>query len=165
MNGEGTTGAVMAARAAIGESTPLLYDCGLCCGSACCAADQDGQGFVYLFPGEDALCEGGGFATMPADAFAPMLVCHGACDRAARPLACRFFPLTPAFGRDGAVFPIMDRRAFAMCPLAPRGRRALNPEFVRRVRAAFEILAKAPETAAFLRAWAREEKRFRDASL
>ena len=39
----------------IGEKTPLMTDCGALCGAACCQPDEDGQGGVYLFPGEEAL--------------------------------------------------------------------------------------------------------------
>ncbi len=43
------------AYAAIGDLTPMLTDCGAMCEAACCEADEDGQGGVYLFPGEKEL--------------------------------------------------------------------------------------------------------------
>ena len=42
------------AREIIGALTPLNSDCGARCGGTCCQPDEDGNGGVYLFPGEDA---------------------------------------------------------------------------------------------------------------
>ena len=50
--------AVMAAREQLCDLTPLLTDCGALCGAACCHSDADGQGGVYLFPGEETLYAG-----------------------------------------------------------------------------------------------------------
>ena len=80
---------VLRARALIGERTPLRSDCGQLCGAACCQADEDGQGGMYLFPGEEALLHG------EDSDFAPIYTCDGTCARENRPLACRIFPLTP----------------------------------------------------------------------
>ena len=41
----------------IGEKTPLLTDCGALCGAACCRTDDDDQGGVFLFPGEEELID------------------------------------------------------------------------------------------------------------
>ena len=79
------------ARAAIGDRTPMLADCGLLCGAACCQTDADGQGGVYLFPGERALLGDCGWGRIIPAALAPMLVCDDACDRELRPLGCRSF--------------------------------------------------------------------------
>ena len=48
------TDTVLQARALVGGLTPLKSDCGALCGAACCQADEDGQGGMYLFPGEEA---------------------------------------------------------------------------------------------------------------
>ena len=80
---------VLRARALIGERTPLRSDCGQLCGAACCQPDEDGQGGMYLFPGEEALLPGAG------GDFAPIYTCDGRCAREERPLACRIFPITP----------------------------------------------------------------------
>ena len=83
------------ARALLEDVTPLRTDCGLLCAHACCLPDEDGQGGVYLFPGEKPLTGDWGeivpeeiLPGVPAD----MLICRGACDRRLRPLACRIFP-------------------------------------------------------------------------
>ena len=47
--------AVMRARELLQTLTPLRRDCGGVCGAACCAPDEDGQGGMLLFPGEEAL--------------------------------------------------------------------------------------------------------------
>ena len=49
---------ILQARAAIGGLTPLHQDCGALCEAACCRPDADGQGGVYLFPGEESLFRG-----------------------------------------------------------------------------------------------------------
>ena len=46
---------VMAARALLKDLTPLKRDCGRSCGAACCQSDEDGQGGMLLFPGEEKL--------------------------------------------------------------------------------------------------------------
>lgn len=45
--------AVLSARAALSDLTPLLTDCGRLCGFACCKGDE--QTGMLLFPGEEAL--------------------------------------------------------------------------------------------------------------
>ena len=45
--------AVLSARAALSDLTPLLTDCGRLCGFACCKGDE--QTSMLLFPGEEAL--------------------------------------------------------------------------------------------------------------
>ena len=149
------------AYAAIGDNTPMLNDCGSLCGAACCQPDEDGQGGVYLFPGEEALLENCAWGRVLPDEFAPMLVCDGPCTRAARPLGCRIFPLTPARGRDGRWTVRMDARARAMCPLTASGLKGLDPQFVRAVRDALRILAENAEGDAFLERWHALEEEFR----
>ncbi len=141
---------VMAARALLESATPLKGDCGRVCGAACCQSDEDGQGGMLLFPGEEAL-----YAELPAgwrieadEAVTPdgrLLVCDGRCEREDRPLSCRLFPLLPT--RTGAR---MDQRAWAVCPLMESGKRGLNPDFVRAVERAGQILYAHPAHAAFL---------------
>ena len=142
------------ARSAIGELTPMLNDCGALCGAACCQPDEDGQGGVYLFPGEEAQLEGCAWGRVVETPFAPMLVCDGPCTRAARPLGCRIFPLTPVRGRDGRWTVRMDARSRAMCPLAAHGLKGLDPAFPRAVRDALRLIAEDPEGDAFLERWA-----------
>ncbi len=149
------------AYAALGELTPMLNDCGLLCGAACCRPDEDGQGGVYLFPGEKALLRDCEWARVLPSGFAPVLLCDGVCDRDRRPLGCRIFPLTPVRGRGGKWTVRMDVRARAMCPLASSGLSGLNPEFVRAARDALRVIAGDPEGDAFLDKWQALEEEYR----
>ena len=149
------------ACAAIGDRTPMLSDCGALCGSACCQRDADGQGGVYLFPGERALLEHREWARVFTGEFAPIMYCDGVCHRDERPLGCRVFPLTPVRGRDGRWTVRMDARARAMCPLTASGIGGLDPAFVRAVRRALRIVAEDPEGEAFLDRWFELEEEYR----
>lgn len=149
------------AYAALGEHTPMLTDCGALCEAACCEPDEDGQGGVYLFPGEETMIDKPEWGRIEEDAFAPMLVCEDWCDRDRRPFACRIFPLTPVKNDEGKWTVRMDARARAMCPLVRSGVRGLNPDFVRGVRKAIRIIAEDPEGEAFLEKWVSLEQEFR----
>ena len=148
------------AYAAIGDATPMLADCGALCGAACCQPDADGQGGVHLFPGEETLLADCPWGRVVPTPFAPMLVCDGICDRSARPLGCRIFPLTPVRGKNGKWTVRMDARARAMCPLAAHGLTGLAPAFPRAVRDALRIVAEDPEGDAFLEKWAALEAEY-----
>lgn len=149
------------ARELVKNLTPLKNDCGQFCGAACCQPDEDGQGGVTLFPGEEALYEGADWAKIDGG----VLTCGGRCPRTARPLGCRIFPLTPRRKASGALSLGVDRRAFAMCPLAPSGIRALDPAFVSAVREALQIIDETPEGREFLDRWIAGERIFRESVL
>lgn len=141
----------------------MKQDCGLRCGAACCACDEDGQGGVALLPGERALlgeAEWGEIAT-DAQMDAPMLLCRDFCVRARRPFLCRIFPLCPVMGKNGRWTVRMDARARAVCPLTRGGLSALDPEFVRATVSAVRIIAEEPDGEDFLRRWAAIEAEFR----
>lgn len=148
-------------REIIGDKTPLLTDCGALCDGACCQCDEDGQGGVYLFPGEEALLQRISWGRIEPTDFAPMLVCEGQCTRNERPLGCRIFPLTPVRDRHGAWSVRMDARARAMCPLTRGGLSSLDPTFVRAVRDALRAAAKDAQTDVFLDRWQALEEAFR----
>jgi len=142
--------AVLKARRILEAVTPLKGDCGRACGGACCQPDEDGQGGMLLFPGEEALYAElpEGFSIREDDAVLPgakLLTCDGFCERGNRPLSCRLFPMLPT--GTGAR---MDRRAWAVCPLMESGKRGLNPAFVEAVKDAGAVLYACPEHAKFL---------------
>ncbi|MBE5786640.1 MAG: hypothetical protein E7324_03780 [Clostridiales bacterium] len=142
--------AIIAARALLADITPLRQDCGRICGGACCAPDEDGQGGMLLFPGEEALYDPlpEGFAITADDAVMPgarLITCAGQCSRCERPLSCRLFPLLPT--RKGCK---MDRRAWAVCPLMEWGKSGLSQDFVQAVKKAGEILYASPACADLL---------------
>lgn len=145
--------AVQAARDILKDVTPMKTDCGRVCGAACCQADEDGQGGMLLFPGEEALYAvlPEGFEILPDDSVIPggkLLVCQGHCLRDMRPLSCMFFPLRPTFKGDVR----MDRRGLYVCPLAECGVGGLNPDFVAAARQAAETLCFCDEQKEYLRA-------------
>ncbi len=151
------TEAVLRARALLQHITPLKSDCGRVCGAACCAPDEDGQGGMLLFPGEEALYSvlPEGFALSRDDSVLPgmtLLTCSGRCDRNDRPLACRLFPLTPVIKEEGRIALRMDPRAFSCCPLAENGPRALDPAFIDAAREAARVLCQSDENKAYLNA-------------
>lgn len=149
--------AVRAARSLIGEATPLRFDCGLICGYACCKEGEQGEGML-LFPGEEklysSLPEGFSLSPLPQTPGVSLLACGGRCDRADRPLACRFFPLVPLAKRekDGTVrlHLALDRRAWPVCPLMEDGFRALAPGFLEGCKKAARALFESEEQRAFL---------------
>ena len=111
---------------------------------------------MLLFPGEDALYrdrEGWTIRQTPAG---PMVICPGTCSREERPLACRLFPLLPVI-RSGTVKAAVDQRAYAVCPLARQGIRALDPEFAEAVREAGRMLAEDGEQYRFLEVLTEEQ--------
>ena len=142
--------AIVNARELLNSVTPLNGDCGRYCGGACCQSDEDGQGGMLLFPGEEKLYDPlpPGFQISRDDGVLPgalLITCAGRCDRARRPLACRLFPLLPT--RKGCR---MDRRAWAVCPLMEHGKAGLRGDFVNAVKEAGRILYQCPEHAALL---------------
>ena len=112
---------------------------------------------MYLFPGEAALYQDAGWATIRPSAWmvdgkeVPLLCCEGRCPREDRPLACRLFPLSLSVSDAKDVFEVIpDPRAWACCPLMPHGISGLSKDFVSAVQQAFSILWKNPEQRAFL---------------
>ena len=153
------------AYAIIGPLTPLAGDCGALCGAACCQSDEDGQGGMFLFPGERALLEAESWCRIaPSAGPGDLVTCLAPCPRDKRPLACRIFPLTPVW--TGEVWTVrMDARARAMCPLCPSGVKGVQREFALAVRRALRRIAQDPEGDAFLRAWQALEEPYRHFSL
>lgn len=137
---------ILAARELLADMTPLARDCGRVCGARCCLPDEDGQGGMLLFPGEEALY-------MPVPDWAkigdhegqgPLLTCEGVCPRENRPLACRLFPLTPLADGQGGVTVALDIRAWPVCPLMEHGLQGLSSRFVEAVTEAAQLLWQEP---------------------
>ena len=152
--------AVLRARELLTDVTPLRRDCGLTCGAACCRCDEDGQGGMLLFPGEEALYDPlpEGFTLTADDGVMPgmrLLTCVGSCRRDQRPLACRMFPLTPVLiaseGKEQLRVRV-DPRAFAVCPLSASGVRGMDAAFGRAVLEAARTLCLCGEHRAYIRA-------------
>lgn len=147
------------------DNTPLPVDCGGLCGGVCCEGEDAG---MFLFPGEDAV-----YDVIPKQGFSieysdleyddggrtkrtKIIFCDGDCDRFARPLACRIFPLTPVMDEDGCIDIIVDPRAKSICPLAKTmDIDEYDKDFVKAVRRAFLLLSKNRHVRAFLREYTR----------
>ena len=150
------TAAVLKARELLETVTPLHQNCGLLCGSACCIDSEAGEGML-LFPGEAALYENlpEGFTLQPAPGMqgAWLLGCSGQCERADRPLACRFFPLIPYIRKDNnnkSAGIMMDVRAWPVCPLMEGGLSGCSREFARAAAQAAGVLCAVEEHRVFL---------------
>ncbi len=142
---------------------PMSWDCGKKCSAACCKSDEDGQGGMYLFPGEEELAGGDWCTIEPAmmgERQVNMLVCGGECERARRPIGCMIFPLTPTVDGEGKVRVRFDYRARRMCPLLKYGVRGLNAEFVREVRDVLRLIATDEVGLEFLRDWQALEEQY-----
>ena len=157
---------LMKARTLLMNVTPMARDCGRSCGAACCQPDEDGQGGVYLFPGEEELLGEIAWGKVAEDSAvldgkrARMLVCEGMCEREKRPLGCMIFPLTPRLGEDGRVDVGFDLRARTMCPLLRYGMTGLRRDFVSAVREALGWIARDEEGLRFLRDWEALEQQY-----
>mgnify|MGYP006909836008 CR=1 FL=1 len=94
--------AVLSARAALSDLTPLLTDCGRLCGFACCKGDE--QTGMLLFPGEEAL-----FAPC---AFGRVIPAH--FELAGRPVQRHVQPRKPPAGLPPvSAFPAFQKRRLA----------------------------------------------------
>ncbi|MFQ9447857.1 MAG: hypothetical protein ACLR4A_11365 [Christensenellales bacterium] len=125
--------AVLSARAALSDLTPLLTDCGRLCGFACCKGDE--QTGMLLFPGEEALFAPCAFGRVIPAHFelagrpAHLFVCNGTCSRetARWPAACfRFSCISKKTARRAS----NSTSAKAVCPLCDYGVIGLRTEFV-----------------------------------
>ena len=96
------------AFALLGGFTPLRADCGALCEKRCCGGDAETG--MLLFPGEKT--------SLPVKTVGgrTLVVCGGVCDRDARPLACRLFPLFPVPDGHGGLKAAPDVRG-GLCPL------------------------------------------------
>lgn len=146
---------IRTAHAMLDGVTPLKGNCGKLCGAVCCQADESGENGMLLLPFEQQLYQ------TPIENFpfhlvddnrlyigGKRMVCEGRCVRELRPFACRIFPLRNriAMGDNGqvtGVTPEIDPGAWVVCPLPEEGGlRAMNPVFIRAVKAAGELLCK-----------------------
>jgi len=103
------------------DRTPVMYDCGNLCSSACCS--DNGLGML-LFPYEEVYIASlnNDFSIKNSNIIingytVQLLNCKGICNRKVRPLACRIFPLFPYVYEDNRISVKFDTRAAGTCPL------------------------------------------------
>ena len=146
--------------------TPLAFDCGKICNSACCKGDDYG---MYLFPGEKKVYDMLNpdwhrieksdlhyeYNNKQKDVY--IIFCNGNCDRYQRPLACRIFPFTPYLDKDKKLSVIVDPRAKSICPIACEAdTENFDKTFIKNVKRSFTILSKNKEVYTFLDTYSRE---------
>ncbi|MDO5022168.1 MAG: hypothetical protein Q4E07_02360 [Eubacteriales bacterium] len=148
--------AVRAARRILESVTPLNKNCGNICGAKCCQSSDAGDGML-LFPGEETLypkkSKMFSISKIKEPFFSFYITCDGTCDRALRPLACRFFPLIPfAEEKNGKIISgiRLDRRAWPICPLNPSGITGLSRSFVDSAKEATSVLLSSEENLRYI---------------
>ncbi|MDD3613868.1 MAG: hypothetical protein WAP98_09765 [Caldicoprobacterales bacterium] len=135
--------------------TPTRLDCGKLCDKACCQGEDEDTGMI-LYPGEEKLLasQSDWLIINDLEGLGPLkklAVCKKPCPRSMRPLACRVFPLTPYLTEDDILLVKIDPRARGMCPLArTMDKKELDPNFIRAVRKAINLVAKNHEIRAYI---------------
>lgn len=128
--------------------SPVPFDCGSICGSACCGKEKDALDpnlGIYLYPGEEQLFSGDedwliwerfdaqeeGFPPSWQGEVAFVKCIHPPhCPRPLRPLQCRTFPLAPDISEDGNLALVWNTEELPYCcPLIEEGME-LDPRFV-----------------------------------
>lgn len=140
----------------LNEVTPVKFDCGRLCGSACCGENagpegEEGMG-MWLLPGEKELLEGeGGYTFKKNESETDCLICSGTCDRDFRPFACRIYPYYASLKQlpEGRIMIKIkpDPRSFISCPLvSPYAVRKYRPSagFVKNAVRAVRLLLSRP---------------------
>ena len=137
------------AKAVLFPYTPLIADCGLVCGKACCKGDSETG--MLLFPGEDTSL------TVKEKNGVRLCVCNGICNRNERPLSCMIFPFFPYMDENGKIQAKADIRGINVCPLISHKNEVLFSKiFLRCVARAGRILIKDEECREFIRETSRE---------
>lgn len=148
--------AVLSARAALSDLTPLLTDCGRLCGFACCKGDE--QTGMLLFPGEEALfapCAFGRVIPAHFELAGRRRISLSATARAAAktarwPAACfRFSCISKKTARRTSNSTSAQKPSVPLCDYGIIG---LRTEFVAAAKTAYAALMEDDECAAFLRA-------------
>ncbi|MGI6211281.1 MAG: hypothetical protein ACOYJJ_01725 [Anaerovoracaceae bacterium] len=146
--------------------SPVPYDCGILCGSACCipedgASDSDDFDMgIYLLPGEEKVHdkkdpwliwtkERAEDYEFPDSWRGPVYFvrCRSAadCRRPLRPIQCRTFPALPHLTEDGRLYLIKnDLELPYSCPLLEGGTELLDPRFLRATWTCWKHLIRDP---------------------
>jgi hypothetical protein len=139
------------------DVTPLEQDCGLLCNSICCKPDASDSLGIYLYPGEEKMFSGNEDwlvweshhrdeqlfpPSWPQNVY--FVKCTKECPRHLRPLACRFFPLTPHITPENELLLIHETLPLPYkCPLIEK-KISLQREFINRVAHCWQLMLKDP---------------------
>lgn len=133
----------------LGNKTPLRCDCGVLCEKNCCRGDE--KTGMLLFPFEKTELR------VIKKENLRLAVCDGKCERNARPLSCRLFPLFPCVGENGKITVSPDFRGFSVCPLVRNAKNVrFSKRFLLRVKRVGELLASDEECLEFLKEISKE---------
>ena len=133
--------------------TPLDTDCGRICRQACCQPNLEDTLGIYLYPGEESMysrhedwliweAQDPRKQFFPASWPSPVyfVKCTRLCQRELRPLACRFFPLTPHLLRTGELLLIHEDMPLPYkCPLIIK-KTLLKRVFIETVAQAWQLM-------------------------
>ena len=140
----------------IGELTPLSVDCGQLCDRACCNDGDGEETGMLLFPSEEKIFEQYSWGHTVDTEFVlsngrviRLFVCDEYCKRECRPLSCRIFPLFYDPDRDEVVTDVRGKGLCPLCFFSPD--EEYDPDFVRAVHDAFEVLSEDDECMEFIR--------------
>lgn len=144
--------------------SPVDFDCGRLCGSACCTCDN-GEGEdelgIYLLPGEEKLftrhedwlrwsvekAEDYDFPeSWHGNVFFVRCLTPPVCERHMRPIQCRTYPLAPHIDEDGTLRLILSTFDVPYeCPLIEAGRLdkdTIDQRFIRATYTAWKHLIR-----------------------
>lgn len=140
------------------NATPLPFDCGTLCGSACCLPDNETKKrdcWIYMLPGEDEVHDKkDGWLTWKRlstrrhlfprswgrKTWAVRCSDPENCRRQLRPIQCRTFPLMPYLTPGGRLQIVLYNRQLPYeCPLIA-GNTELDENFAKSVHRAWSIL-------------------------
>ena len=140
--------------------SPVPFDCGTICGSACCTAVGEEDMGIYLLPGEEKIHDKHAdwltWNTQSTEEYDFPPSWHGKvnwirckepphCPREMRPIQCRTFPLSPHIDEDGIFHIILcaDELPYE-CPLI-RDFVRLNDDFIRATYTCWKHLIRDPK--------------------
>ena len=140
--------------------SPVPFDCGIICGSACCtAADYDDELGIMLLPGEEKVHSRDAdwlkWESLSTDyyEFPPswqgkvyFVRCKTPphCPRELRPIQCRMFPLAPHIDKDGELVMIYNDTDLPYCCPMIEDETELDPDFVRATYTVWKHLIRDP---------------------
>lgn len=140
--------------------SPVPFDCGTICGSACCtAANYDEELGIFLLPGEEKIHDRSAdwltWNTLSTDEYEFPESWHGNvsfvrcktpphCPRIMRPLQCRSFPLSPHLTEDGELVMIYNDADLPYCCPMIEEETELDPDFVRATHTVWKHLIRDP---------------------
>ncbi|MBQ6388753.1 MAG: hypothetical protein IJH90_03870 [Mogibacterium sp.] len=140
--------------------SPVPFDCGTICGSACCtAADYDDEVGILLLPGEEKIHDRHAdwldWSVLSTDEFEFPDSWHGnvyfvrcktppLCPRQLRPIQCRTFPLAPHITEDGELQLIYNDADLPYCCPMIEEETELDPRFIQATYTVWKHLIRDP---------------------